>query len=72
MLHQIWSREVFLIDSVLNTYPWTYIVKDLSKDKVSFNVYKKELFLCKLIEPDSHISKFTNYEFINYATKEEL
>ena len=26
-----WSREVFIIDSVLKTNPWTYEIKDLNR-----------------------------------------
>ena len=40
-----WSREVFIIDSVLKTNPWTYKMKDLNSKKIvgigSF--YEKEL-----------------------------
>ena len=25
-----WSREIFIIDSVMKTYPWTYKLKDLN------------------------------------------
>ena len=28
-----WSREIFIIDSVLKTNPWTYKIKDLNKKK---------------------------------------
>ena len=28
-----WSREIFLIDSVLKTNPWNYKIKDLNRDK---------------------------------------
>ena len=29
-----WSREVFVIDSVLKTNPWTYKIKDLNGEKI--------------------------------------
>ena len=29
-----WSREIFIIDSVLKTNPWTYKRKDLSREKI--------------------------------------
>ena len=29
-----WSREIFIIDSVLKTYPWTYKIKDLKGEKI--------------------------------------
>ena len=28
-----WSREIFIIDPVLQTYPWTYKLKDLKEEK---------------------------------------
>ena len=28
-----WSRETFIIDSVLKTNPWTYKIKDLNEQK---------------------------------------
>ena len=28
-----WSREIFIIDSVLKTYPWTYKTKNLNREK---------------------------------------
>ena len=29
-----WSREIFIIDSVLKTNPWTYKNKDLNGEKI--------------------------------------
>ena len=29
-----WSREIFIIDSVLKTNPWTYKIKDLNREKI--------------------------------------
>ena len=40
-----WSREIFLIDSVLKTNPWTYKIKDLNGEKVIGSFYEKELLL---------------------------
>ena len=32
---ETWSREIFIIDSVLKTNPWAYKLKYLSKEKVT-------------------------------------
>ena len=37
-----WSREIFLIDSVLKSNPWTYKLKDLNRKK-NRKFYEKEL-----------------------------
>ena len=29
-----WSRELFVIDFVLKTNPWTYKIKDLKEEKI--------------------------------------
>ena len=38
-----WSREIFIIDSVLKTNPWTRKIKDLNGEKVIGSFYEKEL-----------------------------
>ena len=38
-----WSREIFIIDSVLKTNPWTYKIKDLNGEKIIGKFYWKEL-----------------------------
>ena len=38
-----WSREIFIIDSVLKTNPWTYKIKDLNGEKTIGSFYGKEL-----------------------------
>ena len=38
-----WSREIFIIDSVLKTNPWTYKIKDLNGEKIIGSSYEKEL-----------------------------
>ena len=37
--------EIFIIDSVLKTNPWTYKIKDLNGEKIIGNFYEKEFFL---------------------------
>ena len=38
-----WSREIFIIDSVLKTNPWAYKIKDLNGEKIIGSFYEKEL-----------------------------
>ena len=33
-----WAREIFIIDSVLKTNPWTYKIKDLNGEKIIGNL----------------------------------
>ena len=40
-----WSREIVIIDSLLNTNPWTYKIIGLNEEKIKGNFYKKELLL---------------------------
>ena len=40
-----WSREIFIIDFVLKTNPWTYEIKDLNGEKMIGSFYEKELLL---------------------------
>ena len=44
---QNWSREVFIINSVLKTSPSTYKIKYLNGEKIIGVFYEKELFLRK-------------------------
>ena len=38
-----WSREMFIIDSVLESYPWTYKLKDVNGEKIIVSFYEKKL-----------------------------
>ena len=40
-----WSREIFIIDSLLKTNTWTYKIKDLIGEKTIGSFCKKELLL---------------------------
>ena len=37
-----WS-EVFIVNEIKNTVPWTYTINDLNGEKVIGTVYEKEL-----------------------------
>ena len=36
-----WSRETFIIDSVLKTNRWTYQIKDLNGEKIIVSLHEK-------------------------------
>ena len=38
-----WSREIFIINSVLKTNPCTYKIKDLNGEKIIETFYEKEI-----------------------------
>ena len=38
-----WSREAFIIDSVLKANPWTYKIKDLNGEKIIRIFYDKKI-----------------------------
>ena len=38
-----WSKEIFIINSVLKTNPWTYKTKDLNGGKKMQSFYEKKL-----------------------------
>ena len=44
-----WSREIFIIDSVLKTNPWAYNIKDLNEEKIIRSFYEKELLRSVLL-----------------------
>ena len=37
-----WSREIFIIDSVLKTNPWSYEIKDLNEEKNNRKFLRKK------------------------------
>ena len=70
-----WLREIFIIDTVLKTNPWTYKLKDLNREKI-IGFYEKELLHSKLKvsyypQRDSHIRDKVKLvlDLLNYATK---
>ena len=38
-----WSEEVFVIEQVKNTVPWTYVISDLKGEEILGMFYEKEL-----------------------------
>ena len=38
-----WSEEVFGINKIKNTVPWTYVINDLNGEEITGSFYEKEL-----------------------------
>ena len=38
-----WSEEIFVINKVKNTVPWTYLINDLKGEEIKGSFYEKEL-----------------------------
>ena len=38
-----WSEEVFVINKIKNTVPWTYVINDLNGEEITRSFYEKEL-----------------------------
>ena len=45
-----WLEEVFVINKIKNTVPWTYAINDLNGEKITGRFYKKELQKTSQIE----------------------
>ena len=43
------SRQIFIIDSVLKTNPWTYKIKDLNGGKIIGSFYEKRTAIKQII-----------------------
>ena len=38
-----WSEEVFVVNKIKNTVPWTYTISDLNGEPITGSFYEKEL-----------------------------
>ena len=38
-----WSEEIFVVNKVQNTVPWTYLINDLNNKEIKGSFYEKEL-----------------------------
>ena len=43
-----WSTEIFIVDKINDTVPYTYNIKDLNSEKIIGSFYDKELQKTKL------------------------
>ena len=40
---QNWSKEVFVVSTIKDTVPWTYVISDLNDEIITGSFYEKEL-----------------------------
>ena len=38
-----WSEEIFIINKIKNTVPWTYVINDLNGEEIIGTFYENEL-----------------------------
>ena len=38
-----WSEEVFVVNKIQNTVPWTYLINDLNGEEIKDSFYEKDL-----------------------------
>ena len=57
-----WSREIFIIDSVLKTNPWSYKIKDLNGEKIIGSVMRNQELL-KFVPDHLKIKKMCKQKF---------
>ena len=38
-----WSEEIFVVNRIKNTVPWTYVINDLNCEEIIGTFYEKEL-----------------------------
>ena len=50
-----WSEEVFVVNKIKSTVPWTYAISDLNGEEISGSFYEKELQ--KTFQKDFRIEK---------------
>ena len=66
-----WSEEVFIVNEIKNTVPWTYTISHLNDEKVIGTFYEKELQ--KFPAPSSHKENIkVEIDLSNYATKRDI
>ena len=59
-----WSEEIFVINKVKNTAPWTYLMNDLNGEEIKGNFYEKQLQ--KTDQKEFRIKKLIKKKAINY------
>ena len=58
-----WQEEVFVVNGIKNTVPWTYVVSDLNGEEITGSFYKKELQ--KTSQEKFRIEKYLKEKVIN-------
>ena len=59
-----WSEEVFVVNKIQNTVPWTYLVNDLKGEQIKGSFYEKELQ--KTDQKELRIEKVIKRKEINH------
>ena len=65
-----WSEEVFVVNKIQNTVPWTYLVNDLKGEQIKGSFYEKELQ--KTDQKESRIEKVIKRKEINHLLNGKL
>ena len=65
-----WSEEVFVINKIKNTVPWTYIINDLNGEEIIWTYYEKELQ--KTNQKEFRIKKYLRKKVIIICKMEKL
>ena len=58
-----WSEEVFIVNKIKNTAPWTYTISDLNGEQIIGSFYEKELQ--KTNQKEFRIEKYLKEKVIN-------
>ena len=61
-----WSEEVFVINKIKNTVPWTYVINDLNGEEITGRFYEKELQ--KTNQKEFRIEEVLKRNVINYMS----
>ena len=61
-----WAEEVFVVNKVQNTVPWTYLINDLNSEEIKGSFYEKELQKTK--QKEFRIEKVIKRRVINYMS----
>ena len=69
-----WSKEIFIVDKINDTVPYTYNLKDLNDEEIIGSFYDKELQNISYYPPYKSSSNNVKVELdlTNYATKTDL
>ena len=65
-----WSEEIFVINKVKNSLPWTYVISDFNGKNISGTIYEKEFQMKnkKEFRVEKVIKKVINYMLNGKAT----
>ena len=73
-----WNEEVFVVNKIKNTVPWTYVINDLNGEEVIGTFFENELQ--KTIKMSQYFPPYTSssenikaeLDLSNYATKKDI